>query len=64
MYCVVKKELQYSKEAVNLILSKQFLNSEGQLMSSRMINTWGRVGCKPCDLHMEYLNRRLKSILS
>ena len=58
----------YAKEAVNLILSKQFLYSErmaGQLMWSRTINTRERVGCNvPCDLHMEHLNRKLKSILS
>ena len=35
-----------------------------QLLTSRFINTKGRVGCNlPSDLHMEHLNRRLKEII-
>ena len=35
-----------------------------QIKWSRCVNTSGRQGCNiPMDLHMEHLNRRLKSIL-
>lgn len=57
----------YSIEAVNLLLQLQHLLSPreaAQLKWSRCINTSGRQGCNiPMDLHMEHLNRRLKSLL-
>lgn len=58
----------YGKEAVNLILSQNFIFSDRkamQLMWSRTVNTVGRTGCNiPNDLHQEHLNRRYKSIHS
>ena len=58
----------YAKEAVNLLLQQQFLFSDrkaAQLKWSRFVNSAGKKGGNiPCDLHMEHLNRRLKSILS
>ena len=58
----------YAKEAVTLLLQHQYLFSErkaAQLQWSRFVNTTGKTGGNiPCDLHMEHLNRRLKSILS
>ena len=57
----------YSLEALNLLVQDQYLLSpreKAQLRWSRFINTQGRQGCNiPCDLHMEHLNRRLKSIM-
>lgn len=61
------RRYNYAKEAVNLLLSHRFFFSERkvlQLLWSRTVNTKGRQGCNiPCDLHMEHLNRRLKTIL-
>ena len=61
------KRKNYSIEAVNLLLQVQYLLSPreaAQLKWSRCINTSGRQGCNiPMDLHMEHLNRRLKSLL-
>ncbi len=57
----------YGKEAVTLLLQHQHIFSERkrmQLTWSRFVNTKGRTGCNiPCDLHMEHLNRRIKTIL-
>lgn len=57
----------YSKEAVNLLLQHQYLLSPqkaAQLQWSRFVNTRGLKGHNiSCDLHMEHLNRRLKTIL-
>ena len=57
----------YSREAVNLLVSHQYLLSPRQsaeLQWSRFVNTQGRQGCNvPVDLHMEHLNRRLKFAL-
>lgn len=58
----------YSIEAVNIQLQLSYLLSPrqaAQLVWSRFINTHGRIGCNiPCDLHLEHLNRRLKTSLS
>ena len=57
----------YAKEAVNILLQYLYVFSErqkAQLLSSRCINTRGYPGTNiPCDLHMEHLNRRLKTII-
>lgn len=56
----------YSKEAVNLLLQTQILSPRlvAQLKWSRFVNTSGRTGCNiPCDLYMEHMNRRLKTII-
>ena len=57
----------YGKEAVNLLLQYNYTFSERQkeqLLWSRCINTRGYPGANiPCDLHMEHLNRRLKSAI-
>jgi L1 cell adhesion molecule like protein len=57
----------YSKEAAILLIYHHFMASErvaAQLMTSRFVNTKGRVGCNiSCDLHMEHLNRRLKKVV-
>ena len=57
----------YAKEAVNLLLQYYYIFSErkkAQLLWSRCVNTRGYQGTNiPCDLFMEHLNRRLKSIL-
>lgn len=59
------KNYNYAKDAVNLLLSHEYLFSErkaAQLLWARTVNTRGYAGCNiPMDLH---LNRRLKSILS
>ena len=57
----------YSKEAVILLLQAQRLSPRqaAQLKWSRFVNIKGRTGCNiPCDLHLEHLNRRLKSIIN
>jgi L1 cell adhesion molecule like protein len=58
----------YAKEAAILLIQLNFLTTERlgkQIMTSRFINTKGRIGCNiPCDLHLEHLNKRLKSIIS
>lgn len=57
----------YAKEAVNLLLQYHYTLSDrkkAQLKWSRCINTRGFPGANiPCDLHMEHLNRRLKSVI-
>lgn len=57
----------YAKEAVVLLYQYYYLFSERQkhqLLWSRCVNTHGRTGTNiPCDLHMEHLNRRLKSVM-
>ena len=57
----------YSIEALQIQLQRNYLLSEreaAQLLWSRCINTQGRKGRNiPADLHMEHLNRRLKTIL-
>ena len=62
------RNYNYAKDAVNPLLSHRYLLSDrkaAQLLWSRTINTKGRQGCNiPMDLHMEHLNRTLKSILS
>ena len=60
------KHYNYAKEAVLLLIQSQKLSDRmrAQLLWSRCINTKGRKGCNiPCDLHMEHLNRRLKTVL-
>ena len=55
----------YAKEAVNLLLQYYYMftdRQKEQLLWSRCINTRGYAGANiPCDLHMEHLNRRLKT---
>ena len=57
----------YAKEAVHFLLQYEYLFSErqkAQLLWSRCVNTKGYRGANiPCDLHMEHLNRRLKTVL-
>ncbi len=57
----------YAKEGVKLLLQHQYTLSKrkaAQIMWSRFVNTKGRPGCNmPCDLYMEHLNRRIKTIL-
>ena len=57
----------YSIEDVNIQLQRFYLLSPwqaAQLVWSHFINTHGRMGCNiPCDLHLEHLNRRLKTSL-
>lgn len=57
----------YGKEAVKLLLQEKHLFSERmsmQLVWSRFVNTKGETGCNiPCDLYMEHLNRRIKTII-
>ena len=47
-----------------LLIQYHFLFSErkaAEVRNSRFVNTHGRKGHnRPCDLHMEHLNRRLK----
>lgn len=58
----------YAKEAELVLMSFHSTSSErvaAQMMTSRFVNTKGRVGCNiPCDLHLEHLNRRLKGIIA
>ena len=57
----------YAKEAVNLLFQYYYKFSErerAQLLWSRCINTRGYPGANiPCDLFMEHLNRRLKTVI-
>ena len=56
----------YSKEALLLLVQQQTFPERlaMQMKWSRFVNNKGRTGCNiPCDLAMEHLNRRLKSIL-
>jgi len=56
----------YAKEAVNFLLQYNYTFSErekAQLLWSRCVNT-GYPGANiPCDLFMEHLNRRLKTVI-
>ena len=58
----------YSKEAAILLINLNFLTTERlakQIVTSRFINSKGRIGCNiPCNLHLEHLNKWLKSIIS
>ena len=52
-----------TKEA-NLLICTFSEREKAQLLWSRCINTKGYAGANiPCDLHMEHLNRRLKSVI-
>ena len=57
----------YAKESVNLLCQYYYKFSErkkAQLLWSRCVNTRGYAGANiPCDLYMEHLNRRLKTII-
>lgn len=57
----------YAKEAINLLMQYYCTFSErkkAQLLWTRCINTRGYPGVNiPCDLYMEHLNRRLKSVI-
>lgn len=57
----------YAKESVKLLYQYNYTLSErqkNQLLWSRCINTTGHKGANiPCDLFMEHLNRRLKTIV-
>lgn len=57
----------YAKEAVNLLLQYHYILSErekAQLLWDRSVNTRGIDGANiPCDLFMEHLNRRLKTVI-
>lgn len=69
LYIVFKNtsHRNYAKEAINLLMQYNCTFSErkkAQLIWSRCINTKGYAGANiPCDLHMEHLNRRLKSVI-
>lgn len=56
----------YAKEAINLLMQYYSFSErkKAQLLWTRCINTRGYPGANiPCDLYMEHLNRRLKSII-
>ena len=57
----------YAKEALNLLVQWHYKLSDrlnAQLLWSRCINTHCSPGANiPCDLHMEHLNKRLKTII-
>lgn len=57
----------YAKESINLLIQYYYTFSErkkAQLLWSRCINTKGYAGANiPCNLYMEHLNRRLKSVI-
>ena len=60
------KRTKYSLEAVKLLVNTRVLppRLREQLIWSRFVNTKGKAGDnKPCDLHMEHLNRTVKSVL-
>ena len=68
MFPVLKatKHRNYAKETLLLLLQSNCFSERMklQLLWSRCVNTKGRVGTNvPCDLHMEHLNRRLKTVL-
>ena len=58
----------YSKEAITVLVQYHSLLSprqREQLVWSRFVNTKGKPGAnKPCDLHIEHLNRTVKTALS
>lgn len=57
----------YAKEALSLLIQWHYKFSErqkAQLLWSRCVNTRGCQGGNiPCDLHMEHLNKRLKTVI-
>ena len=57
----------YAKEGINLLVQYYYRLSDKQrqqLLWSRCLNTRGYQGCNiACDLHMEHLNRRLKTMM-
>ena len=56
----------YAKECVLLLWQASSFSDrmKSQLLWSRCVNMQGKQGANiPCDLHMEHLNRRLKTIL-
>lgn len=58
--------MKYSLEAVKLLVNICVLppRLREQLICSRFVNTKGKAGeDKPCDQHMEHLNRTVKSVL-
>ena len=63
----VTRHTNYLKEAILLQLQYHYLFTKRQaeqLKWCRFINTKGRKGCNiSCDLHIEHLNRRLKSMM-
>ena len=71
MDCVFVADINQKKEkcergsytfvVISTLFSKRKAN---QLMWDRFVNTKGLVGCNiPTDLHMEHLNRRLKTLI-
>ena len=66
MFPVLKatKHRNYAKETLLLLLQSNYFSERMklQLLWSRCVNTKGRVGTN-VDLHMEHLNRRLKTVL-
>ena len=62
------KRTNYSVEAFILLAQYEFLFTErqkAQLMWSRTVNTHGRTGKNiSCDLHMEHLNREIKTAIA
>lgn len=64
----VTKHHNYAKEACTLLMQTQYLASprmRAQIVWGRFINTLGKKGCNiSCDLHLEHLNRKLKSIIA
>ena len=68
MFPVLKatKHRNYAKEPLLLLFQSNCFSERMklQLLWSRCANTKGRVGTNvPCDLHMEHLNRCLKTVL-
>ena len=63
----VTRHSNYFKEAVLFQLQYLFLlpkRQAEQLKWSRFVNSKGRKGCNiSCDLHIEHLNRRLKTVM-
>ena len=60
------RHCNYAKESILVLLQPNYFSDRmrSQLLWSRCINTKGRVGANiPCDLHLEHLNRRLKTVL-
>ena len=57
---------KYALEAATLLISLQILPEriKQQIIWSRFVNVSGQAACnKPCDLHMEHLNRTAKEAL-
>ena len=64
----VTRHSNYLKEAILFQLQYYFLlpkRQAEQLKWSRFVNSKGREGCNiSCDLHIEHLNRRLKTVMT